>query len=222
MKRNTLKKTIVFVMAVALVTGGMPVNVPGFLTGGTAIVASAEGEVTISNLWIGGSAEITTDGEVSDIGQTSGTATVSTEGDAIVVELNNFSYTGAGKQTGNSQAAIYYAGTAPLIIKLTGTNTLTASNVTSDNSFEIYCVKGASVTINGGGSLTVTSGNANSNSYALYISGTLTISECKINATAFPRISSQSAVPFAPAIAASIRSFAASSALILPSPFVSA
>ena len=42
MKRNTLKKTIAFVMAFTLVAGTMPANVGGFLTGGTAIVASAE------------------------------------------------------------------------------------------------------------------------------------------------------------------------------------
>ena len=42
MKRNTWKKTIAFVMAFTLVAGTMPVNVGGFLTGGTAIVARAE------------------------------------------------------------------------------------------------------------------------------------------------------------------------------------
>ncbi len=41
MKRNTLKKAVAFVLAMTLVTGGIPVNVPGFLTGGTGIVARA-------------------------------------------------------------------------------------------------------------------------------------------------------------------------------------
>ncbi len=44
MKRNTLKKTVAFVLAMTLVTGGMPVNVPSFLTGGTEIVARAGSE----------------------------------------------------------------------------------------------------------------------------------------------------------------------------------
>ena len=41
MKRNTLKKTIAFVMAFTLVAGTMPANVGGFLTWGTEIVARA-------------------------------------------------------------------------------------------------------------------------------------------------------------------------------------
>ncbi|MBE6864471.1 MAG: LPXTG cell wall anchor domain-containing protein [Ruminococcus flavefaciens] len=44
--KHTWKKTTAFVMALALVAGFAPANVGGFLTGGTAIVASAAEEVT--------------------------------------------------------------------------------------------------------------------------------------------------------------------------------
>ena len=48
------KKTAAFLMALALVTGGLPANVGGFLTGDTAIVASAETSadgITFSEAW---------------------------------------------------------------------------------------------------------------------------------------------------------------------------
>ena len=48
MKRNTWKKTVAFVLAMALVTGGTSVNVESFLTGNTEIVASAEGETVLT------------------------------------------------------------------------------------------------------------------------------------------------------------------------------
>ena len=190
MKRNTLKKTIVFVMAFALVTGGIPVNVPGFLTGDTGIVAKADGDVQISQLWIGNSNEITAAGNVGNVGQTSGTAKVSVEGNAVVLELNNFNFNGEGHSATNMNArvAIDYNGTAPLIIRLIGTNTITTSNITGFlSNIGIYTGSNCSkVKIEGKestDSLSVQSGNAQQwNSYAISAFNELVISNCTVTA----------------------------------------
>ena len=152
---------------------------------GMSVTASAD--VTISNLWIGSSDEITAAGTVTGAGQTDGTATVSAEGDAIVVELNGFNYNADGYNDQNpyapTSAAIYYNGTAPLTIKLTGTNTITTSAVASGNNYGIYCWRNVAVNIKGTGSLTVTSGNAGASTSGISTGGALTISGCTVNAT---------------------------------------
>ncbi len=88
--------------------------------------------VTINKLWVGDSDEVTSTGTIQSTGATSGTATVSTEGDAVVLTLNNFVYEGQGY---NSSSGIRYDGKHTLIIELVGENRVTQCGVT--NSFAI-------------------------------------------------------------------------------------
>ena len=108
MKKNALKRTLAGVLAILCVAGALPANVDGGGLFDTAIVASAEGdEVAISGLWIGDSGEIKSEGVVNGTNG-SGTATVSTEGESVVLELNNFSYNGTGPSDFPFTVSIYY------------------------------------------------------------------------------------------------------------------
>ena len=176
MKQKT-RKALSWLLSLAMVLSLIP---------GMSLTAWAD-DVAISSLWIGSSSEIKTSGDVGSVGQTSGTATVSTENGSIVLELNNFTFNAAGHtDTANNpnSACIFYEGTTPLIIKLTGTNTITTSAVDSGNNFGIYSFKSAAtVTIKGPGTLTVKSGNAGSNTSGIRTGGEVTFVDCAVSAT---------------------------------------
>ena len=143
----------------------------------------------LSGLWVGDSDEVTEAGVVSGTGA-AGTATVSQEGDYTVLTLDNFLYSGAGHNDNNNiaptAATIYYSNTAPLIIRLIGTNELEHTGIstgTSGNSNGIYTFHTNDVIIEGAASLTVSSGDAPSNSKGILINGgNLGISESTVNA----------------------------------------
>ena len=139
----------------------------------------------LSSLWVGDSGEVTSAGVISGTGGT-GTATVTQEGDYTVLTLDNFTYKGEGHndnyQYSNTVSPIYYYNANPLIIRLVGTNEITQTGVTNGNSFGIYTFLSSDVTIEGTGSLSVSSGSAPSNSKGIVINeGMLTISECTLN-----------------------------------------
>ena len=140
----------------------------------------------LSGLWVGDSAEVTAAGEINGTGG-NGTATVSQEGDYTVLTLDNFSYVGEGHNDNDSHAPnaspIYYNGVYPLIVRLIGTNALTQDGVTSGNSWGFYSFRQVDVRLEGSGALTVSSGNAGSNTSGMRLGGSLTLSECTVTAT---------------------------------------
>ena len=177
MIHKTRTKALSWLLSLALMLSLIP---------GMSLTAWAD-DVAISSLWIGSSSEIKTSGDVGSVGQTSGTATVSTENGSIVLELNNFTFNAAGHTDTAyvpNSACIFYEGTTPPIIKLTGTNTITTSAVDSGNNFGIYSFKSAAtVTIKGPGTLTVKSGNAGSNTSGIRTGGEVTFVDCAVSAT---------------------------------------
>lgn len=116
-------------------------------------------ETSISKLYVGGSAEVTTVGEIANTGATSGKASVSVEDGSVVLTLDNFVYNGQGNSgggNGNKLYSLYYEGSAPLIIDLIGTNSI----IHDDNHHSGgYVIRGyTDLTIrstNGSGRLTV-------------------------------------------------------------------
>ena len=138
-------------------------------------------------LWVGGSSEVTSDGAISDTGGT-GTASVISYEDRIELTLNNFVYSGSGHHdsqttSASSDGVIYYTGSKPLVINLTGTNTLTYTG--SENWNYAVAVDSTSrvpLTINGNGSLTATGGSTE-HSHGIYVRlSTLTISNTAVTA----------------------------------------
>ena len=120
-------------------------------------------ETSISKLYVGGSAEVTTVGEIAGTGASSGKASVSVEDGSVVLTLDNFVYNGQGNSgggNGNKLYSIYYDGSAPLIIDLIGTN-----SIIHDDNYNSggYVIRGyTDLTIrstNGSGSLTVSNTN---------------------------------------------------------------
>ena len=89
-KQNTGKRLLSLVLSIMMVLS----MVIGLLPG---MSLTALADATLSKLWIGNSAEITSEGVVNDTGGT-GTASVAVDGNDIVITLTDFSYSGAGNR----------------------------------------------------------------------------------------------------------------------------
>lgn len=148
MKRNALKKTIAFVLAMTLVTGGMPVNVPSFLTGGTEIVARAGSAYEDGSLLVGGA---------SVAGTTTSEAGWSFDATSKTLTLNGVNIKTSDLPESGSHCGIEYMGydiSDTLTIVLVGTNTIDLSNSQEPDAYGIN-THFASLVISGEGSLTV-------------------------------------------------------------------
>lgn len=80
LSKPLLKGIISFALAIALVMGAVPID---------GLVMVAKAETTISKLYVGGSGEVTSTGEISNTGASSGKASVSLEDGSVVLTLNN-------------------------------------------------------------------------------------------------------------------------------------
>ena len=123
------------------------------------------------NLWVGG-LEVTAGGEADVFGD----GTVSFDPLTNTLTLQDCTYTGAGYEN----AAIYYGGDKKLTVEVLGTNTFTADTPEADYSYGIYA-KGDLV-ITGGGSLTVTGGDATLRSFGILAEGSLEVSNSTLTA----------------------------------------
>lgn len=140
---------------------------------GSCLPAQAA-EPAVSGLWVGDSAEVTVPGEISGTGGT-GTASVSIEGDAVVLTLDGFAYTGAGHPvTEGPGAAILYEGEAPLVVRLAGANSV-AHTGGSEESRGIFSKSGLSIEGADGGELTAAGGEAGNGSIGIWSSGPITV-----------------------------------------------
>ncbi len=166
------KKILGIILSLVIVLGLMP---------GMSLTAKAD--ATLSNLWIGESGEITSEGVVNGTGGT-GTASVAVDGNDIVITLTDFVYSGAGNSRDNFLSGITYTGNYNLRVKLVGNNTITQTGNNGGNCAGFYSWKSASsVSFCGSGSLIVSAGNAKFNSFGISVAGPLSIEECTINAT---------------------------------------
>ena len=146
-RKKTGRRVLSFLLTLAMVVGLMP---------GMSMTALAD--ATLSNLWIGDSGQITSEGVVNDTGGT-GTASVAVDGNDIVITLTNFAYSGAGNSWSNFLSGITYTGDYNLRVELVGNNTITQTGNNGENCAGFYSWKSrSSVSFCGSGSLIV-SGN---------------------------------------------------------------
>ena len=165
------KKMLGIILSLVLVLGLMP-----------WMSLTAKADATLSNLWIGDSEEITSEGVVNDTGGT-GTASVTVDGNDIVITLTDFVYSGVGNSCDNFLSGITYNGDYNLRVELVGNNTITQTGNNGGNCAGFYSWKSGSVSFCGSGSLIVSGGNAQSNSFGISVGGPLSIEECTITAT---------------------------------------
>ena len=115
------------------------------------------------------------------------------EASTNTLTLNGYSYAGEGiaKDQYEVYAGILYRAKMNLTIVLEGSNTITMSEKPNDSSAGIYSTVGK-ITIKGSGSLTVTGGNAGSDSYGIYARQSLVeIQGGTVNATGGAAVLSQ-------------------------------
>ena len=162
MKRNTWKKTIAFVLAMTLVTGASPANVPSFLTGGTEIVARAElGSVT----YLDADGTTQTCSEYNVVNSTnkvkagwnvvSGTVDLgwqSLSGDVNIILCDNAQLT----VDGGALSALSISNSGSLTIYAQSTGNSMGKLVASSKSWALNAAK--DITINGGNVSATTSG----------------------------------------------------------------
>ena len=126
------------------------------VTSNSYTTRTASCEMTVSDqyhLWIGGEEVTSTNSSGAGWSYDVGSNTIA---------LSNYSYTGVGYKEGNTDdpcSAIYYTGSAPLIIQLSGTNTITRTG-SSDSHFgdASYC----GIKTNNCSSLTITGSSTDS------------------------------------------------------------
>lgn len=136
-----------------------------------------------------GNSRATALGEISGTGATSGTVTLSQEGDYNVLTFNNFVLEGRGNSytiSGGSfyTAPISYYGTSPMIIRLIGENRITHTDSTdgNENCCGFYFSSAKETIIEGEGSLSVFSGNSKRGSVGMYLEDSnLILSKCTLN-----------------------------------------
>ncbi len=139
-----------------------------------------------------GNSRATALGEISGTGATSGTVTLSQEGDYNVLTFNNFVYEGRGNTytiSGGSfySAPISYYGTSPMIIRLIGENRITHTDSTdgNENCCGFYFSSAKETIIEGEGSLSVFSGNSKRGSMGMCLDySNLIVSKCTLNVRA--------------------------------------
>jgi len=168
MIHKTRTKALSWLLSLALVLSLMPgMSLTAYAspsTGDDGVIGT--GETVIGGdtypLWVGGTQ--VTSANASD---TFNDGKASYNAETNTLTLNGYSYTGVGHKENNDPdsplAAIYYTGTDPLTIQLSGTSSITRTGNSSgpgaDTAYGIHCSQG-NLTIdgNGSGSLTVTGG----------------------------------------------------------------
>lgn len=163
--KHTKNKAFSILLTLVMLAGLIPWS---------AMPARAEGELGTGVLFVCG-VDIVADGDHTVSGANGGTAVLSYDNEGCpVLTLTNYSYSGDGMEVHSiSRAAIYYTGSTPLTIKLTGENSIaeTPSGITSAYGI---CSEKAGLSFAGGGRLSVTGSGAES--YGVYCgSGDVTV-----------------------------------------------
>ncbi len=135
------------------------------------------------DLWVGGVRA--TSGNKDDIlGDSTGSAKFDPATNTLT--LNNLTYSGKGHEFGEkgSHAAMCYLGTDPLNLVISGTNSVTQTEVDGDEAFSFGFYSEGPVTVSGTGVLNVSGGTckARSTTYGMHIENTLTMESGAINA----------------------------------------